>query len=65
MKHRYTFLAGIVVGIALGAFGTLVLTAPPSEEVERARLERERVAIQVMVGTLEAYSRTLTNRHAP
>lgn len=59
MKARVVFGSGVVLGLFIGVVGTLLWTAPPAAEVERARLEREKAAVRIMVGALQAYEQTL------
>lgn len=61
MKHRYTFLAGVVVGVAIGVFVALLLTAPPTEQQVRERQQREAAALRAAAAFLQAYSQTITN----
>jgi hypothetical protein len=56
---RLCFVSGLTVGLAVGVLVTLVWTAPPAEEVERARVERQKTAVRTMVGALQAYEQTL------
>ncbi len=56
---RLCFACGLLVGLVVGVLVTLVWTAPPSEEVERARVEREKAAVRIVVGALQAYEQTL------
>lgn len=60
MKHRYTFLLGMVAGAVLGAFMMMVVMAPPTEQVERERKQREAAALRAVAAALEAYSQTLS-----
>jgi|PlaIllAssembly_1097288.scaffolds.fasta_scaffold1216299_2 hypothetical protein len=62
--RRFTLSLGWVTGFACGVLFMLIATAPPAEDVERARREREKVAVEIMLGALKAYQTSLTNAPA-
>jgi uncharacterized membrane-anchored protein YhcB (DUF1043 family) len=67
---KLCFVGGLVIGIAIGAIVTTLLTPTQAEREaretqERIRANQERLtAIRIMQSALDAYQQTLTN-HAP